>query len=296
MSGYDVYYEWLGITPEEQPPNYYRLLGIAEFERNLDVIRNAAERQMAHVRRYARGEFTDVGQELLNEIAEAKLSLLSETTREAYNEQLRGSISGSAELYLAEIEANLLSIDSPPWSNMEEWVIGFGEQCDFRVEHETVSRIHCQLTQVGDRIYLSDLNSSNGTYINQQRIHRTTRLRPLDLVTLTKRHRIILPPGTLHSKSDVGAQAIYVGRATGSELRFDTRGVSLFHAKVVYGKESIVVEDLQSKRGTFVIRDGQGPTRIKRVRLQPADVILFADEAIESKELFRLRNHVENRQ
>ena len=35
---FDPYYQWLGIPPEEQPANHYRLLGIKWFEDNIDVI------------------------------------------------------------------------------------------------------------------------------------------------------------------------------------------------------------------------------------------------------------------
>ena len=45
MDDYDVYHLWLGIPPEEQPPNHYRLLGVPAFEQNVEVIRNAADRQ-----------------------------------------------------------------------------------------------------------------------------------------------------------------------------------------------------------------------------------------------------------
>ena len=30
--GFDPYYRWLGIPPEEQPPDHYRLLGVKVFE------------------------------------------------------------------------------------------------------------------------------------------------------------------------------------------------------------------------------------------------------------------------
>ena len=62
MSNHDVYHQWLGIPPDQQPPTLYQLLGVARFEKDAEVIRNAAERQALHVRRLARGEFTDVGQ------------------------------------------------------------------------------------------------------------------------------------------------------------------------------------------------------------------------------------------
>ena len=38
----DPYYRWLGIPTGEQPPNHYRLLGIQLFEKDPDVMENAA--------------------------------------------------------------------------------------------------------------------------------------------------------------------------------------------------------------------------------------------------------------
>src|SRR4051794_28200750 len=54
-SPFDPYYVWLGIPPEDQPPNHYRLLGINDFESDPNVIANAADRQMSHVKRAAHG-------------------------------------------------------------------------------------------------------------------------------------------------------------------------------------------------------------------------------------------------
>ena len=42
-TGFDPYHKWLGIPPEEQPPNHYRLLGLPPFEADLDVIDAAAK-------------------------------------------------------------------------------------------------------------------------------------------------------------------------------------------------------------------------------------------------------------
>jgi hypothetical protein len=54
--GFDPYYKWLGIPPEEQPPNHYRLLGIRLFEEDRDVIQAAAERQTVYLRNVALGK------------------------------------------------------------------------------------------------------------------------------------------------------------------------------------------------------------------------------------------------
>jgi hypothetical protein len=86
---FDPYYAWLGIPPTQQPPNFYRLLGIQLFEPNLDVIENAADRQMAHVRSYQLGPRSAESQRLLNEIASARVALLDPFEKDTYDDQLR---------------------------------------------------------------------------------------------------------------------------------------------------------------------------------------------------------------
>lgn len=49
-------------------------------------------------------------------------------------------------------------------------VIGRGENCDLRVPLLSVSRRHAQLTLEGDMLSVKDLGSSNGTYVNNQRV------------------------------------------------------------------------------------------------------------------------------
>ena len=57
MSSFDPYHKWLGIPPEEQPPNHYRLLGVSLFEASPEVIVASAARQMDYVRRFSRGPY-----------------------------------------------------------------------------------------------------------------------------------------------------------------------------------------------------------------------------------------------
>ena len=40
-AAFDPYHKWLGISPEEQPADYYRLLAIKKFESDPDVIESA---------------------------------------------------------------------------------------------------------------------------------------------------------------------------------------------------------------------------------------------------------------
>jgi hypothetical protein len=88
---FNPYHVWLGIPPEEQPANYYRLLGLRLFETSADVIDNAADRQMAHLRKIQVGKHSELSQRLLNEVAAARVCLLDPKKRVAYDRQLRAS-------------------------------------------------------------------------------------------------------------------------------------------------------------------------------------------------------------
>ena len=52
----------------------------------------------------------------------------------------------------------------------EEFLIGRGSDCDLRVNDEDVSRHHCLIRLRGQEATLSDLGSSNGTYVNGKRV------------------------------------------------------------------------------------------------------------------------------
>jgi len=86
---FDPYHKWLGIPPAEQPPNRYRLLGIELFEDDPDVIENAADQRMAHLRSFSTGKNAAVAQRLLNDLAAAKVALLDPAEKAAYDEKIR---------------------------------------------------------------------------------------------------------------------------------------------------------------------------------------------------------------
>ena len=93
---FDPYHKWLGIPPQEQPPNHYRLLGIAVFESDADVIANAADGRMVQLKSYQSGKHSAHSQRLLNEIATAKVCLLSAAKKAEYDSQLRKQSSAKA--------------------------------------------------------------------------------------------------------------------------------------------------------------------------------------------------------
>ena len=94
---FDPYHRWLGIPPQHQPPNHYRLLGLELFESDLDVIETAADRQMAHVRGFQSGKRGNLTQGLLNEIASAKQSLLNPESKSTYDRRLKEHLKARKE-------------------------------------------------------------------------------------------------------------------------------------------------------------------------------------------------------
>jgi hypothetical protein len=89
MSDFDPYHKWLGIPPQEQPAHHYRLLAISDFEVDTDVISAAAERQTIFLRTLQAGEHEVLVAQLLNEISQARVTLLNVDEKVAYDEELR---------------------------------------------------------------------------------------------------------------------------------------------------------------------------------------------------------------
>jgi pSer/pThr/pTyr-binding forkhead associated (FHA) protein len=64
--------------------------------------------------------------------------------------------------------------------------IGRDPQCDIRVPAAAVSRRHCEISFDDDEdwVKIKDLGSSNGTYVNGQRITQETELTPGDAIRI----------------------------------------------------------------------------------------------------------------
>ena len=95
-SEFDPYRIWLGIPVSEQPANLYRLLGLALFESDDDVISNAADRQMAHVRTFQTGKYSEQSQKLLNELSAARVTLLDKKKKAEYDAKLKSELDSSS--------------------------------------------------------------------------------------------------------------------------------------------------------------------------------------------------------
>src|SRR6202795_2475961 len=62
-------------------------------------------------------------------------------------------------------------------------VVGRKEECDVRLDHKSVSKMHCVIVKTDGLLLLRDLGSTNGTRVNGQRIRRAALL-PNDQVSI----------------------------------------------------------------------------------------------------------------
>lgn len=116
-SDFDPLAEWLGIPASEQPPDHYRLLGLAPFESDVGAIERAADERMALVRRRQTGPRGAATQKVLNRLAAAKQCLLDPATRSAYDAAIRGQLAARKSPTAAMREAAL--IEKPPAADAE---------------------------------------------------------------------------------------------------------------------------------------------------------------------------------
>ena len=86
---FDPYLKWFGIPPAARPINHYRLLGIEVFETDPEVIENATDQRMAHLKRFSAGQHATLAEQLLNEVAAARVCLLNPGKKAKYDEELR---------------------------------------------------------------------------------------------------------------------------------------------------------------------------------------------------------------
>jgi predicted component of type VI protein secretion system len=62
-------------------------------------------------------------------------------------------------------------------------VVGRKEECDLRLDHKSISKLHCVLVKTDGLLLLRDLGSTNGTRVNGQRVRRAALL-PNDQLTI----------------------------------------------------------------------------------------------------------------
>ncbi|HIE26214.1 TPA: FHA domain-containing protein [Candidatus Poribacteria bacterium] len=156
-----------------------------------------------------------------------------------------------------------------------EIILGRGKDATIKLEEDSkVSRNHAQLTVYNGDIYITDLDSSNGTYVDGQLIEERAQLVIGSQVRLGDSlivvsdvqclHRDVPPEFIIRFKeltdNDMGKEyavtirEITIGRGFDAQIRLldSTEKLSRIHAKLDVYKGDIYIIDLNSSNGTYV--------------------------------------------
>lgn len=76
------------------------------------------------------------------------------------------------------MRAQFLPLDGGPPINIvkDMTLVGRKEDCDLRLDHKSVSKMHCVIVKTDGLLLLRDLGSTNGTRVNGQRVRRAALL------------------------------------------------------------------------------------------------------------------------
>ena len=155
---------------------------------------------------------------------------------------------------------------------------GRSDDADLTVTDDLVSYEHCRFTVKADGLYLTDLGSSNGTYVNGTRhdsgfISFGDRISfgeggPEAVVTFAESERKSAKSKSAESPQaviralritvdngqslDFGPGRISIGRDDSCDITLDHGMVSRNHAEIDFSKSGIRINDLGSTNGTFV--------------------------------------------
>ena len=122
MSEFNPYHQWLGISETARPVSKYRLLAIDEFESDRGVISAAAEQRTIYLRTLQAGEHTVLVADLLNEVSQARVTLLNADQKAEYDEQLRKQQTPEPEAVSQEFPVSIVPTANKPRRKVQQEV------------------------------------------------------------------------------------------------------------------------------------------------------------------------------
>ena len=96
-------------------------------------------------------------------------------------------------------------------------VVGRDAGCDIQIDNLGISRTHCQFIRRGSQYLVQDMNSSNGTYVNGQKIGEHY-LNDGDQILVGKHTLIYQPFRTVASAGPPAPPASYADAAADGRL------------------------------------------------------------------------------
>jgi pSer/pThr/pTyr-binding forkhead associated (FHA) protein len=107
------------------------------------------------------------------------------------------------------MRARLIPLDSGPAIELVKdlTLVGRNDDCDVRLDHKSVSKLHCILVKTDGLVLIRDLGSTNGTRVNGQRVRRAALLPDDQLAIATFRYKVRFGDGP-DEPAPVGAAAM----------------------------------------------------------------------------------------
>lgn len=207
-------------------------------------------------------------------------------------------------------------------SASRSWVIGSSPNCDIVVTQPNVSRSHCRLIMDEGRLFLEDLESTNGTFVNGVGVSGRVEVSLSDRIVLGSnvpfpwpdevqgigvplasrqgKERILagmesvvtpldseaplVEPKILSDSISMGTgrRQIRIGRDASNDLVLDYPMVSSRHALLTIADGHAILEDLKSTNGTAINTPGN---TIDRHPITEGDVVFFGSLRIPAAKL-----------
>jgi len=70
-------------------------------------------------------------------------------------------------------------------------LLGRDEDCDIRIDHKSISKLHCVIAKTDGLLLIRDLGSTNGTRVNGQRVRRAALLPNDTLAVANLKYRVM---------------------------------------------------------------------------------------------------------
>jgi ABC-type multidrug transport system ATPase subunit/pSer/pThr/pTyr-binding forkhead associated (FHA) protein len=157
------------------------------------------------------------------------------------------------------------------FGDKEKLSFGRDPSCDVVLDMPNVSRYHAQVTRVGRRYYITDLHSTNGTFVNGKRVEGNVWLNPQDVIQISS-YRLVMGEDqfTRYDEAEgVRVEAMHLNKWVRKNLNL------LQDISLVYQPREFIVVVGQSGGGKSTLLDaiaGYRPATHGRVLVNDLDI------------------------
>jgi len=183
----------------------------------------------------------------------------------------------------------------------EDMIIGRDKTCQIHLDDRALSRKHAKLERRGASLWVQDLGSANGTYVNGAEIQAPTRLDGGDVIGVGH-YSIIVEgleeadedtpvltldgPEGLHRFALVGEQVV-IGRAQTCDIAIGHKSISRRHMRIEMRDGKFFVEDLGSQNGVKI----HGKRIKKQTEFKPGELLEIVEFKISVGFLSEIEDH-----